>query len=114
MTNAKIFAILGKASVSLHHRFDLMSDLTEHLHKHLNELQEGSVLMCLEGINSILTFKQKQLTKQDPSATKLGKDLNTLVVEMAVANAELVDFFFLTRFLAKLSQFRDLRAVCSK
>ena len=72
------------------------------------------MLLCLDGINNIIAYKNRSFTRQDPQAVKFAKDLNQLVVEMAVANSELVDLFFLTRYLSRLAQFRDLNQVLTK
>lgn len=41
------------------------------------------------------------------------KDLNTLVVDMAIGNQDLVDFFFITRYLTRLSQSNEIQNIIS-
>lgn len=111
---SRLFAILGKVGITTHVKFDLTNKVMAHLHQNLNELQESSVLFCLDGLNSVLTYSRKQQSRTDPDALKFAKELNQLVIEMALANSELVDLFFLTRYLSKLAQFKELKHILAR
>ena len=85
-----------------------------HLHKHMNRLQEQSVIFCLTALNNLAKMDRRNLTQgTDFTSLAFSKDLHALVIEMAHANTEMVDTFFIIKFLLKMSETNDIKDIVS-
>lgn len=114
--HAKIFKDMTIAAMEYNNKHTLMRKQLEYLHKHMNRLQEQSVIFCLEALNNLSKMERVSLqSKQtETSAKNFTKDLFNLVIEMANANSEMVDTFFLVKFLVKMAECQDLRSYVSE
>ena len=84
------------------------------MHTNQNQLQETSVILCMEACNNLATLSNRYNGFMANRARNLFyKDLNTLVVDMAIGNQDLVDFFFITRYLTRLSQSNEIQNIIS-
>lgn len=111
--HAKIFKDLTIAAIEYNNKHTLMKKQLEYLHKHMNRLQEQSVIFCLEALNNLSKMERyslQQSRQTDSSAKDFSKDLFNLVIEMANANSEMVDTFFLIKFLLKMAECQDLKS----
>jgi|688.fasta_scaffold75332_3 hypothetical protein len=66
----------------------------------------------MEACNNLSQLPHKSNSfKDNNTRNNFYKDLNSLVVDMAIGNRDLVDFFFITRYLTKLAQANDLNRI---
>jgi hypothetical protein len=111
--HSKLFATLAKLGADTNFRHPLIAKEISHLRRSMNQLQEQSVIFCLEGLNNYARMNRKTLDRVGKEAFLFAKELNALVVEMAVANSDLVDFYFVTRYLTRLAETNNLKSVVS-
>lgn len=87
----------------------------DYLHKHMNRLQEQSVIFCLNALNNLARADRLNIqTKEIVQSQTFAKDLYALVIEMAHANSEMVDIFFIIKFMLKMSETQDIRSIVSE
>jgi hypothetical protein len=108
--SAKAFQVFSKVSAENYFRHSILDALVKHLHANINQLQEQSVILCLSGLNHLTKASPKPVE----SVIKFAKDLNSLVVDMSVANADLVDVYFLTRYIAKVAESDRIKTIISQ
>lgn len=114
ITQAKIFNDLTKISVLTNIKHPLMFKQRDYLHKHMNRLQEQSVIFCLTALNNLAKMERRNLTQgTDYVSLAFSKDLHALVIEMAHANTDMVDTFFIIKFLQKMTETKDIRDIVS-
>jgi hypothetical protein len=114
ITHAKIFNDLTQVAVMTNNKHPLMYKQREYLHKHMNRLQEQSVIFCLTALNNLAKMDRRNLTQgTDFTSLAFSKDLHALVIEMAHANTEMVDTFFIIKFLLKMSETNDIKDIVS-
>lgn len=80
----------------------------------MNRLQEQSVIFCLNALNNLAKNERITQSKPDQKSLTFQRDLNALVIQMAHANSDMVDTFFIIRFILKLSETQDLGKVVSE
>jgi hypothetical protein len=63
ITQAKIFNDLTQVAVVTNIRHPLMEKQRDYLHKHMNRLQEQSVIFCLTALNNMAKIDRRNLTQ---------------------------------------------------
>lgn len=73
---AKIFRMFSKISCESSFKSQMTTTLIEHLHKHMNQLQEQSVILCMDGINMYNQYNGVKRVSQLYACHKFTRDLN--------------------------------------